>query len=70
MSEFACRLHCKSSVAALAPVPLYIMDFALYELNLQINRLEFLLALVAPFSRGYVPAFVGEYVPFFSPRGF
>ena len=29
-----------------------------------------LLALVAPFSRGYVPAFVGEYVPFFSPRGF
>ena len=29
-----------------------------------------LLALVAPFSRGYVPAFVAEYVPFFSPRGF
>ena len=29
-----------------------------------------LLALVAPFSWGYVPAFVGEYVPFFSPRGF
>ena len=29
-----------------------------------------LLALVAPFSRGYVPAFVGEYVPFFFPKGF
>ena len=28
-----------------------------------------LLALVAPFSRGYVPAFVGEYVPFFFPQG-
>ena len=41
MSEFACRLHCKSSVAALAPVPLCIMDFALYELHLQIIRLEF-----------------------------
>ena len=41
MSEFACRLHCKSSVAALAPVPLYITDFALYELHLQIIWLEF-----------------------------
>ena len=29
-----------------------------------------MLALVAPFSRGYVPAFVGDYVSFFSPRGF
>ena len=41
MSEFTCRLHCKSSVAALAPVPLYIMDFALYELHLQMIWLEF-----------------------------
>ena len=41
MSEFTCRLHCKSSVAALAPVPLYIMDFALSELHLQMIWLEF-----------------------------
>ena len=30
MSELTCCLHCKSSVAALALGPLYIMDFVLY----------------------------------------
>ena len=30
MSEFACCLHCKRSVAAWAPGPLHIMVFALY----------------------------------------
>ena len=70
MSEFACRLHCKSSVAALAPVPLYIMDFALYELHLQIIWLEFCWHWL-PHSLGVMYLHLWENTfPFFFPKGF
>ena len=70
MSEFACSLHCKSSVAALAPGPPLHHGLCTLWTAFTNYLTWILLALVAPFSRGYVPAFVGEYVPFFFPTGF
>ena len=58
------------SVAALAPVPLYIMDFALYELHLQIIWLEFCWHWL-PHSLGVMYLHLWENTfPFFFPKGF
>ena len=69
MSEFACRLHCKSSVAALAPVPSCIMDFALYELHLQISDLNFA-GTGCPILLGLCTCICGRIRSLFFPKGF
>ena len=61
----------KGTISTPGPPPSYIMDFAF--VITVVTTTTFILSwyLIAPFSRGCVSAFLGEYVPyFFSPLGF
>ena len=60
----------KGTISTPGPPPSYIMDFAF--VITVVTTATFILSwyLIAPFSRGCVSAFLGEYVPYFFPTGF
>ena len=72
MSKFHHHWLLKGNISTPGPPPSYIMDFAF--VITVVTTTTFILSwyLIAPFSRGCVSAFLGEYVPyfFFSPLGF
>ena len=70
MSEFACAFALQEFCCCLGTCSLIHHGLCTLWTAFTNDLTWILLALVAPFSRGYVPAFVGEYVPFFFPKGF
>ena len=70
MSKFHQCLLLQGTVSTPAPPPSYVMDFA-FVLTV-VTTATFISSwyLIAPFSRGCVSAFLGEYVPYFFPTGF
>ena len=70
MSQFHHHWLLKGTISIPGPPPSYLMDFAF--VITVVTTTTFILSwyLIAPFSRGCVSAFLGEYVPNFFPTGF
>ena len=70
MSKFHHHWLLKGIISTPGPPPSYIMDFAFVITVATTTTFILSWYLIAPFSRGCVSAFLGEYVPYFFPTGF